>query len=1533
MRTYLLFTLFGMALMLLPELNYSQTPNLGTTENFAVFTAVGAFNNDGSTVVIGDIGTDVGAFNGFPPGIVIGNIYVADPATAQAATDVDILYSYLDNLLCGVVLGVNLGNNQVLGPNIYCIGAAAVLDGNLTLDGEGDPNARFIFQIDGALSTATLASITLANGASICNVYWQINGAFDLGESAAFAGTLVVNGSISLLEASSLEGRALSRGGAIDLHNNNVTLPLAPLPTFITADGDLSFCDGGSVVLSGNGDGIWNTGEMTYSITVFVSGNYFVINTNDCGIAISNSISVVVLQDSLPPVITCPFDISVNCNESVLPTDTGFATAIDDCDLNPVIAYSDLTIPGICLFNEDIIRTWVVTDIAGNSTFCIQTISISDLFAPVITCPGDMTLECTDPVIPGTTGMATATDNCTLNPAVNYIDIILPGQCTEAYEIIRTWTATDDCDHTSTCEQHIDVMDSTLPSIVCPLPVTVDCADNISPLTVGTPTATDNCGVAVVSLQSESITDQTCENRFILTRVYLATDGCSNTSTCMKIITVSDVVPPPITFIDPLLPGATDGDTVEIQCYGQDPQWDLPTFSTNSVQANDACSGEVSITYTKTLLKEGNCTEDGYINLYRLDWTATDICGNSSSVYLFLKLVDNIPPVMQGIPDDITLNCDALIQLEVSVTTLDECLCACVVVSDQSAPQAGCQDGMVMTITWTATDQCGNVTTEEQYVTLVDTIGPTIMVVHPDIAGILNGTILEVQCNEDGFPRFVQEMDIKSVSSTSECGGDSPLVILETAITEYADCAQSGFLEERTFLWTVTDLCGNSSTFSFSVRMIDTIPPVWVGVPDTVCVGSPLLAAIEAKDNCDYPYTQITDTAISNPCGSGMAIRRKFKATDECGNQAVASVIIIPSDLTVPIIHFTNLELIDMLPGESILAQCNASNGQYTSFGVDDIDVEGVCTALASKTFSEKVIEIHDCTVDGIKAVVALTWTVTDVCGNSASRSIIATIVDNQPPVFDPFISEQTIGCADTLPLVHATDNCGNVTMTYQDTILPTGCVYEYTIMRLVTASDDCGNSTSQEQIIHVGSGTGPVFSTIEDVYCDTTDVPVVTAYDPCAESFINVTMTADTLDTLCNEGLVILRTWTAVDICGNESVLTQTIIIHDHTSPVLLVPGQSFLFPFWNHPKSIVYLWQFELLKKLNALDEFSVVIYDDCDQYIRKEFSKEVILSENCITDGYYERWIFTWIATDICGNADTLRVTIDVVDDIPPVFLDFPYDITIYCQPLPEVPVLTVFDYAESVSIVYSESIMPGSAQGVFLVKRTWIATDMCGNNTQQVQTITWVPDNNLACEIILPDIVTCNSHGVLIHSVIAGGSGIQSYQWEVEGEECFIQSGQGSPWIKIYVGWIPVKVTLTVTDSTGCVSMCMTTLYCFAGQMKLDGEEHTGADHEVFDPNQLQNFQPTGESVDITDMLVWPNPASDEVNLSFMTNGEVEYRVNIINMLNQTVIGNKMISMTGLNTRRIDFMQLMDGNYTIQIVTPHDVYTKNLVILAR
>lgn len=256
MKNKILFFITTFSLLCYPKLNLAQAPNLGTVSSFALFTAIGAFNNMGATTVKGDVGTNAGLFNAFPPGNLVGEIHVADLVSAQAATDLNSAYSYLNAMLCDSVIGTTLGVNQILPPKVYCLGAASVLNGDLILDGQGNANSLFIFKIDGAFSSGGSSNIILINAAQLKNVYWQINGAVDLGASSVFRGTIIANGAISLLESATLLGRGLSIAGAINLHHSHVD--------FAKEDAlSIGLIHFNTECLNGNTDLTWSTATET----------------------------------------------------------------------------------------------------------------------------------------------------------------------------------------------------------------------------------------------------------------------------------------------------------------------------------------------------------------------------------------------------------------------------------------------------------------------------------------------------------------------------------------------------------------------------------------------------------------------------------------------------------------------------------------------------------------------------------------------------------------------------------------------------------------------------------------------------------------------------------------------------------------------------------------------------------------------------------------------------------------------------------------------------------------------------------------------------------------------------------------------------------------------------------------------------------------------------------------------------------------------------------------------------------------------
>src|SRR5439155_368307 len=128
-------------------------------------------------------------------------------------------------------------------------------------------------------------------------------------------------------------------------------------------------------------------------------------------------------------------------------------------------------------------------------------IDFVDTTAPVITCPPDKQLQCGASTDPSSTGTATATDNCGGAVSISHTDTGTAAGCSGAAGIDRTWKATDGCNNTATCVQHITFVDTTAPVITCPPDKQLQCGDSTCPSNTGTATATDNCG-GVVQISS-----------------------------------------------------------------------------------------------------------------------------------------------------------------------------------------------------------------------------------------------------------------------------------------------------------------------------------------------------------------------------------------------------------------------------------------------------------------------------------------------------------------------------------------------------------------------------------------------------------------------------------------------------------------------------------------------------------------------------------------------------------------------------------------------------------------------------------------------------------------------------------------------------------------------------------------------------------------------------------------------------------------------------------------------------------------------
>ncbi len=201
-----------------PQLTGPAAPNLASTACFAIFSGDGAVTNTGTTHLTGDVGTNVGLTTGYNALDVTGNIYpIPNSVTAQCATDLGNVYTYLNSLPYDIQLlyPAQFGNNLVLTPHTYLMSATTFTD-TLYLNAEGDANAVFVIQINGALSTSTYSKVLLINGTQSKNVFWVVNGAVSINNFSEFNGTLVANnGAISVLKGANISGRMLTTNGQL----------------------------------------------------------------------------------------------------------------------------------------------------------------------------------------------------------------------------------------------------------------------------------------------------------------------------------------------------------------------------------------------------------------------------------------------------------------------------------------------------------------------------------------------------------------------------------------------------------------------------------------------------------------------------------------------------------------------------------------------------------------------------------------------------------------------------------------------------------------------------------------------------------------------------------------------------------------------------------------------------------------------------------------------------------------------------------------------------------------------------------------------------------------------------------------------------------------------------------------------------------------------------------------------------------------------------------------------------------------------
>jgi hypothetical protein len=1103
------------------------------------------------------------------------------------------------------------------------------------------------------------------------------------------------------------------------------TLPVLTVPASLTISCDQNT----SLEITGNASASDNCTAVQDIIITFsdnvlgltgCSGTGTIVRTwvaRDACNNFATGTQFITIQDTTPPAITCPANVTISCEASSLPAATGSITATDLCG-SVFTGYTDQVIEQVCNGTGIVQRVWTAIDGCGNLAQCVQTITIIDESAPTVTCPANITVDCAAGIAPSVTGSPVVSDNCTSVAAltVSYSDIeIVPLGCNNTGTLQRTWTVTDACGNSTSCTQMIHITDLLKPTLTCPPPATISCESSVSPDFTGEATASDNCtpqNLLVIEYSDDETLLFGCNGTGILRRTWSATDLCGNVTTCVQQIWIVDDTDPTITC-----PA-----NVEISCSDSS-----HPSATGYATATDNCTPVVTITYTDNT-QLNDCNNTGLI--LRM-WSASDACGNVRTCTQLITVVDNTAPIVVC-PRDTIIDCgfynnpDALGY----PTGTDNCTASEDLIldyDDDLSGLTGCTNTGVILRTWYMTDACGNTGSCVQTITVADTTAPVI-VCPPGVV---------INCQDGTGPQLHGR-----ATATDYCTASLFIAItFEDDLSQTGNCNGSGFIYRT---WKAEDDCGNIATCVQTIEIVDNEAPE-IQCPASYAISceadrSPASQGWAlATDNCTPPIgIQITysdDVSNLTGCNNTGNLYRTWTATDACGNKTTCMQVMTIVDTKAPVVT----------PPPAITVSCESSLDVSVT---GDITASDNCTAgaLLDVLVSDDETGIVGCNKTG---TLKRTWVVSDKCGNSKSVTQNIRIVDTTSPAITCAGSLQ-VSCGESLdPSVlgkpQIIDNCTAPEdmdlLHFDNTTGLSGCNGTGTMYRTWVVYDDCGNSNSCIQTIEVVDLTPPVITlpanlTISCEYKDDDDeLGYATATDACTPAS-SIDISYKDIDNglaLCNATGVRERIWKATDLCGNASTAIQYIQFIDTLSPIFYTPFDV-VIDCDDNPLDLDFTGEVEIYTD-NCANVHDIVV----------TWSDNMAAIQNCDDDPIIQRVL---TLTDPCGNSRSSVQQITVMN-YSMAQVVFPADAYIPCD-------ADMMDLS-----LTGELVMPNNAcsylmDTMYAVElgeiapyqfgRKWVCIDYCGHVEEHTQMIFMV--DNVAPVLTVHDISVSFQYGEVI-----------------------------------------------------------------------------------------------------------------------------------------------------------------------------------------
>ncbi|MBN1820177.1 MAG: gliding motility-associated C-terminal domain-containing protein, partial [Prolixibacteraceae bacterium] len=971
---------------------------------------------------------------------------------------------------------------------------------------------------------------------------------------------------------------------------------------------------------------------------------------------------IIIIPD-LEDAITCPNDLEFECKEDIPEPYSNFkefieASSTDPNNIGDIDTASfrfideisdDMTCP------ETIVRTYEVNNICGTVFTCRQNIVINDVTAPQISCPPDVFLLPIVPLPPAFTDVeefinsgGSVSDNCAIDSssfALVASDTVVDASITT---ITNTYSISDLCGNTDQCQQTIKAITTVETEISCPPTIHLECYGYLpDPYTTlgefisAGGSAYSNCDLNENSfiLVSETTDKQICPET--ITRIYQVTDYCGNPIECTQYILTHDTIPPE--FI------TTPGD-IYADCELPDAYADYSEFTDAGGQADDNCELDTS---SFTLISETVIDSVCPLIVSRI-YQISDICGNSDIYNQLLIVNDTIPPVFISLPDNIEEECSS----SGPYNSYAEFIADGGNVSDNCGIDTssfrlveeintGQHCPSVLYRTYSINDYCGNTSNFVQTVIASDLTGPVFD----------NVPTLYAECEvpEDykNYDEFVADGGI----ITDNCGFDESTFKLQSEMIVSENCPRQ--LRRN---YSITDFCGNESTYEQMVEINDTIAPHVIIPPADIsieCVmpetfkdlDSYVSAGAIVVDNCiiDSSSFRLVSELRSGHCPT--IITRLYEVSDVCGNAAQLIHTIIAYDFTPPEISCPPPITIQPeeplpLPYQSVEEFINAGGTISDNCGIVDSSLIVISEISDNNTCPETIIR---------------TYEISDSCNNKSTCEQAIIIWDTTPPeITCP--ESITVECMDDIPQAYSSVN----EFISAGGIIADNFAYDENSFRMNNETDDgnhcpkivtrtyqiadlCNNISECIQYITVDDITDPILvcpgDTVIECY---NDVPP--PYSSLGD-FVNAGGTAsdncgivDESFTLISEDInntvprVMIRIYEIADSCGNTGTCMMNLTINDSIPPHAVCNSIEVQLDSSGN----LTLTRVELLTVASGS-------FDNCTPFVdlALEISPNTV---NCSNIGVPV--VVTLVVTDQMGFQSTCQTTVIVRDETAPV-----------------------------------------------------------------------------------------------------------------------------------------------------------------------------------------------------------------------------------------------------------------------------------------